>query len=112
MITVINQVQKKIDDTDKKTPHTSDFVKKKTDYNAKITKIECKILSIIGLATTTALAVVILPKIKTEFDTKVLEIHSEKFSTSDYNKFTRNIPDAKKDKLISLLFSDSKIMLF
>ena len=58
MITAINQVQKKIDDTDKKTAHTSDFVKKKTDYNAKITKIECKILSIIGLATTTALAVV------------------------------------------------------
>ena len=31
---------------------------------------------------------------KTEFDTKVLEIHSKKFSTSDYNKLTRNIPDA------------------
>ena len=27
-------------------------------------------------------------------DTKVLEIHSRKFSTSDFNKFTRNIPDA------------------
>ena len=27
-------------------------------------------------------------------DTKVLEIHSGKFSTSDFNKFTRNIPDA------------------
>ena len=41
----------------KKVPDTSGFVKK-TDYNAKITDIECKIANISGLATNAALSAV------------------------------------------------------
>ena len=42
----------------KKIPDTSGLVKKKTDYNAKITEAESKIPIIFGLATTTAFTAV------------------------------------------------------
>ena len=56
---------------------------KKTDYNAKITEIECKIPNISGLATTAALNAVEnkIPDVgnlvkKTDYDTKLLDIES------------------------------------
>ena len=50
-------LEKKISDVDKKIPDTSSLVKK-TDYGSKITQIEGKIPSIIGLATDSALTAV------------------------------------------------------
>ena len=46
--------KQKIEDVDKKIPHTSGLVKK-TDYNAKFREIENKIASVTGLVTTAAL---------------------------------------------------------
>ena len=46
-------LEKKISDAEKKSP-TINGIKKKKDYNAKITEIESKIPSITGLATTAA----------------------------------------------------------
>ena len=54
-MTQINQILKKKNcDVDKKIPDTSGLVNK-SDYNAKICEIECKITSISGLATTSIL---------------------------------------------------------
>ena len=47
----------KISKIDRKIPDVSDLVKK-TDFNAKVTEIEGKILSITGLATNSALTAV------------------------------------------------------
>ena len=52
-----SDLEKKISDGDKKVPDAIELVRK-TDYNAKITEIECKIPSIWDLATTSALTVV------------------------------------------------------
>ena len=50
-------VEKKISDVDKKIP-VRGLVKKKTDFNIKITEIEGKIPRITGLATNSALTAV------------------------------------------------------
>ena len=50
-------MEKKISDTDKKIPDTSELIIK-TNYNVKITEIEGKIPSITALATTAALVAV------------------------------------------------------
>ena len=52
-----SDLEKKISDVDIKIPDTSGPVKK-LDYNAKISEIESKILSISGLASTSALTAV------------------------------------------------------
>ena len=54
---VKSDLEKKINETDKKTPNTSELVKK-TDCNAKTAEIEGKILSISGLPTSAALTAV------------------------------------------------------
>ena len=68
---------------------------KKTDCNAKITKIEGKIRTTPGLVTNAALTPVEnkIPDIsnlvkKTDYDAKILDIKCKYFSTADYNKFT------------------------
>ena len=50
-------MEKKISNTDKKIPDTSELIIK-TNYNVKITEIEGKIPSITALATTAALVAV------------------------------------------------------
>ena len=117
-MTQINQIQKrKLVVQTKKSPDTSEFVKK-TDYNAKITELEGKIPSITCLATTAALTAVEnkIPDVsnvvkKADYDTEILDIKSKYFTTADYNKFTNEKFDLKiknkKDKLISLTLLDS-----
>ena len=71
------------------------LLKKTTDCNAKIIKIESKILSTTSLATNAALTAVknkisdvsYLVK-KKDYDTKILDVKCKYFSTADYNKFT------------------------
>ena len=59
-VTDKSDLEKKISDPDQKIPDASGLFlkKKKTDYNAKITKSEGAIPSITGLATTAALTAV------------------------------------------------------
>ena len=74
----------------------------KTDYNVKTKDIEDKIPDITNLATTTALTnvenkisdVSDLVK-KADYDAKIKDIKDKYLTTSDYNKFTNNIPDLK-----------------
>ena len=84
----------------KKTPDTSRFVKKTTDYNAKITEIENKIPSINGLATTAALTAIenkipdvsnLVKKTDCDYDAKISDIENKYITTPDYNKFTKDI---------------------
>ena len=98
---VKSDLEKKINETDKKTPNTSELVKK-TDCNAKTAEIEGKILSISGLPTSAALTAVEnkIPKVnnlvkKTDYDAKVSDIESKYFTMADYNKFTSQTLDAK-----------------
>ena len=74
----------------------------KNRFCGKINKIKGETLSITGLATTAALNAVNneIPNVsdlikKAGCDTKTLNIDSKYFTTSDYNKFTNNILDAK-----------------
>ena len=74
----------------------------KNRFCVKINKIKGETLSITGLATTAALNSVNneIPNVsdlikKAGYDTKPLNIDSKYFTTSDYNKFTNNILDAK-----------------
>ena len=86
----------------KKIPDASGLVKK-TDYNAKITKIEGEIPSISGLATLTALTAVEnkIPDVsnlvqETDYNTKTNEIekkitdhnYDKDIATSEFNKIT------------------------
>ena len=66
-------------------------------YTIKISDIESKISSIIGLATTAALTAVKnkIPDVsnlvkKTDYNAKILDIKYRYFTTADYNKFTTN----------------------
>ena len=87
---------KKNNDADKKIPDISGFVLKKTDYNAKTTKIEGKTPSITGLATIAALTVVenkipnVLVK-KDGDDGKITDIASKYITKADFNKVTKDI---------------------
>ena len=74
-------------------------------YNAKISEIEGKIPSITGLATTAALTMVEnkIPNVsylakKMDYYAKISDIEKKYFTTSDYNKFTRDILE-KRDQL-------------
>ena len=97
-----SDLEKKISDSDKKIPDTSELVEK-ADYNAKTTEIEGKLPGFSGLATTTALTSVEhkilnvnnLVK-KTDYNTKINEIakkitdhnHDKYFITPEFNKLT------------------------
>ena len=66
-------------------------------YTIKISDIESKISSIIGLATTAALTAIKnkIPDVsnlvkKTDYNAKILDIKYRYFTTADYNKFTTN----------------------
>ena len=89
----------------KKVRDTSGLVKK-TNYNAKITEIECKIPSISGLATNAALPAVEkkIPNIislveKIDYNAKINEIkkqvtcrnHDQYITTPEFNKFTAEV---------------------
>ena len=94
-------LEKKINDANKKISDISGLVKK-SDYYAKVSEIEGKILSIFVLATTTTLTAVGKKILnvsnvvkKTDYDAKTSVIEGKYFTTSDYNKFTRDILDAK-----------------
>ena len=80
----------------KKIPETSRRVKK-TDYNAKITKIESKISSISDLDTTSVLTTVENKKPdviqKTDYHAEIWEIEAKYITTADWNKFAKNIVD-------------------
>ena len=97
-----SNLEKKINDTDKKIPDTNNLAKK-ADLNAKITEIENKIPSITGLATNLALTAVEnkIPDVsslvtKTDYNTKISDIekkitdhdHDEYITTSKINKLT------------------------
>ena len=75
----------------------------KKNYYAKINEIKGEIPSTVGVATNTALNVVDnkIPDVsnlikKTDYDAKISDIESKNFTTSDRNKFTNNVLDAKK----------------
>ena len=85
-------LEKKISEADKKNSDSSGLVKK-TDYNAKITELESKILSISGLATNAALTAVEhkIPHVislvqKTDYDTKISEIE-KKLTDHNHDKY-------------------------
>ena len=91
-------------DLEKKLPNITELVKKKTDYNAKLTEIESKTTSISGLATNSALTAVKnkildvsnLVEKKTDYNTKISEIekkgtdhdHDIYITTLEFNKLT------------------------
>ena len=87
-------LEKKINDADKKIPDTSGLVKK-TDYNFKISEIEGKIPSINGLATNSTLTAV---------ENKIPDINSL-VKKRDYNKKTteieKKVSDHNHDKYIT-----------
>ena len=75
---------------EKKISDTSGLVKKKTDYNAKITEIEGKIRIITGVTTTSALTAVenkipdicgLVKKKKRDYKVKISDIESKCFTT-------------------------------
>ena len=75
---------------------------KTTDYHAKSTEIESKILSISGLTTSCALTAFKnkRPDInnlvkKTDYDGEILDIKSKYFTTADYNRITYEKLDIK-----------------
>ena len=82
-----SDLEKKINDANKKPPDASGLVKK-TDYNSEISEIESRIPSITGLATNSALTAVEskipdvsnLVKKKTDYDAK---ISTSKFNSKD-----------------------------
>ena len=73
-----------------------------TALNAKINEVKNEIPSVTNLATTDALTAVenknpnVSDLVKrADYDTKISEMKIKYFTTSDYNKFTNNILDAK-----------------
>ena len=93
-----SDLEKKINDTEKKIPDTNNSVKK-TDYNFKIAEIENKILDVSGLVN------------KTYHDAKILDIESKYTTTSDYNKFTKDIigNSIKSKNLVTKTDCDTKL---
>ena len=75
------------------------------DLLKKLNDTECKVPSITGLATTPAFNAVktkmpnvsdlVKKKKKTVYDAKILDIESKYFTTSNYNKFSGDILNAK-----------------
>ena len=66
--------------------------------NAKINEVKNKIASVTSLATTTSLMLLkieCLTLVIQEIDPEVKDIKDKYFTTSDFNKFTNNLIDAK-----------------
>ena len=114
-------------DLERKIADTSQLVKKKTDYNAKISEIQSKIPSISGLATTSALTAVEneIPDVfslvkKTDYSTKISEIekkvtdhNDDKYiTTPKFNKFTVDIFAARlaQANLVTKTDFDTKLI--
>ena len=108
-----------------KIPDTSGLVKK-TDYNAKITELECKIPSISGLATNAVLTTVEnkIPNIsslvkKTDYDVKITEIkkkltdhnHDKYITTPEFNTLAADVFNARlaQANLITKTDFDAKL---
>ena len=85
------------------------WLKKTTDFNTKITEIECKIPSIIGLATNSELTAVEnkIPNVsslvkKTDYNTKISDIekkitdhnHDKYITTPEFNTLSANVFNA------------------
>ena len=108
-----------------KIPDTSNLVKK-TDYNAKITEIKGKLISISSLATNAALMTVgnKIPNIsslvkKTDYDTKITEIekkitdhnHDKYITTPEFNTLAADVFNARlaQANLITKTYFDAKL---
>ena len=75
-------MEKKIGDVDKKIPDTSGLVTT-TVLNTNIKEVDSKIPDLRGLVK------------KTDYDTNISEIAKKCIITSDYNRFTSDMLDAK-----------------
>ena len=108
-----------------KTPDTSGLVKK-TNYDAKITEIEGKILDVSNLATKAALTIVEnkIPSVsslvkKAGYDTKITEIgnklnnhnHNKDFTTREFNTLAAGIFNARlvRANLVTKTDFDAKL---
>ena len=85
--------ENKISKIDKKVPDVSSLVKKKKDFNTKVTEMEGKIPSITGLATNSELTVVEnkVPDVsslvkKTDYNTKISDIE-KKITDHNHDKY-------------------------
>ena len=84
---------KKVDAID-----TSKFIKN-TDYDNKINNVEGKILSITGLATTSALTAVKNEIITVDDVYNKIKSDNLYITATDYNKFTKDVVDPKIKKV-------------
>ena len=107
-----NALDDKIDKLDKKIPDVTNFVKKKTYFNSKVTEAEGKIRNISGSATNSSLTVVEnkIPDItslitKTDFNAKLKTI-SDRVT---YNKSKDILLDNELKKLKTVVDSTAKI---
>ena len=82
------------------------WIVKETDYDVKVNDIKGELPSIDGIATNAACNAVdnkifdvSNPVKKVDYDAKISDIEAKYFTTSDYNKFTNTILDAKIKKL-------------
>ena len=110
-----SDLERKINDVDKKIPDVSGLVKK-TDFNTKVTEVECKIPSISGLATSSALAAVEnkIPNVSglvkmTDFEAKFKKISDRVASTKTKHLLVEN--ELKKFKNLIYLISEAKSIL-
>ena len=123
-----SDLEKKINDADKKIPDTSDLANK-TDLNAKITEIENKVSNITGLATNSALTAVEnkIPDVsslvtKTDYNTKISDIekkitahdHDAYITTSEFNKLRKENVKARltQASLVTKTNFDAKLKGF
>ena len=87
----------KIGEVENKIPHTTGLVTTAV-LNTKIKEVENKIPDVSGLVR------------KTDYDVKILDIE-KKFTTFDYNTFTKEILDAKiKEKKLVDVFDISNLV--
>ena len=99
-----------------KTPNITSLVKKKTDFDSKITEVECKIPNISGFATTLALTTVEnkIPDVtnlvtKTDFDAKLKDISDR--VTKDKSKDLLPDNELKKKFFLVLVILKAKTIL-
>ena len=115
----------RIKQSQKKYANTSRLVKK-SDYSARISELENKILSISGFVTTSALTAVEnkIPNVsnlvkKTDYDTKISELekkltdhkHDKYITTPEFNKLTAENFSARlaQANLITKTYFDAKL---
>ena len=106
----MDQILKKTQQDRQKTPDVTGLVKKKTDFSTKVTEIEGKIPSIIGLATNSELTAVEnkIPDVsslvkKTDYNTKISDIekkitdhnHDKYITTPEFNNSAADVFNAR-----------------